>query len=121
MNPFHHHPNIDPLMAGVATAAASVGGAAAVVAQSAVTDGLDPTTGWAGGIIVGGVAVFGLWYRFWAKGEAERNAERRKADAEKDQRIHDLEAEVLELRQDYETELRDLRTKYEALLRGENT
>lgn len=101
------HHNIDPLLGAVATAAASIGGASAVVAQSALTDGLDPTTGWAGGIIVGGVGVFGLWFRYWSKGEAARVAERREADRAKDELIDELKAELRELREKYERTLRD--------------
>lgn len=102
------HHQLDPMLGAVATSAASIGGATAVVAQSALTDGLDPTTGWAGGIIVGGVAVFGLWFRYWSKGEAARIAERREADKAKDERIDALESE-----------LRAEREKYERLLRGD--
>lgn len=102
------HHSVDPMLGAVATAAGSLSAAAAIVAQSAVTDGLDPTTGWAGGIIVGGVGVFGLWFRYWSKAEANRIAERREADKAKDERIEALEAE-----------LRVEREKYERLLRGD--
>lgn len=99
---------VDPLIPGAAIAGSSIASAAVVVGQSAVEDGLNGTTGWAVGVIVGGLAVWRFYWRQTVKSEQERATERREADAHKDGEIAALRAELSEVR-----------NRYESLLRGE--
>lgn len=62
------------------TAVATIAAALGTVVESAASDGIDKTTGWALGIIVGGTGVFGFFWRKYTQQEVERAAERRKAD-----------------------------------------
>lgn len=87
------------LLVGVSSG--TVASSATLVASSVVTDGLDPTTGWAGGIVVSGVAIIlGVW-RYLIKPrldtyEVERrahDAELRGRLAESEDRVRELEAE----------------------------
>lgn len=88
------------------TMGATVASATTYIAQSAVTDGLDPTTGWAGGIVIAGVAVFLFFDRREQVRRKEENSQRRAEDEKKDQKIRDLEAEVQRLNETIRDDLR---------------
>ena len=67
--------------AQIIAAASTTSAAAVVVAQSAATDGITPTTGWAGGIIAGGVAVFTYLDRRTRRDQSDAARLRREDDA----------------------------------------
>jgi hypothetical protein len=85
-------------------ASGTVASAATVVAQSAVEDGISPTTGWAGGLVVAGVGVY-LWMDRRERAAQHAESERRRAAderqaryrAEDRDRIAELEREIVRL------------------------
>jgi len=78
-------------------AASTVGAATAVLAQSAANDGISPTTGWAGGIIAGGVAVFTYLDRRTRRDEADAAELRRADDAATRAELAEARAEIRRL------------------------
>lgn len=86
------------------TAVATIATSFGVVVESAASDGIDKTTGWALGIIAGGTAVFGWFWKQYREQENERAADRRAADERLIEQNETLEAEVLSL----QTEVRVL-------------
>lgn len=77
-----------------AVAAGSVMSAATIVGASAIKDGVDPTTGWAGGIIVAGATVFLFMDRRAQKERREEAENHRRRDEEDALRIQRLEAQI---------------------------